>query len=548
MPAGMRVVPLGGLGEVGMNCLALCDDGHAIVVDCGVLFDDRGLGVDVISPDLRALDDMVVDGLVLTHGHEDHLGAVPYFLQRFDVPVWGPRYTLGLLAARAEEHEILRHARLEEAVPRRRFRVGKFEVEPVRVTHSIVDATALAIDGPTGRAFHTGDFKIDESVAGDQAMDLARIAELGKEGVDLLLSDSTNAEIDGWSRSEAEVGPALEAIVRDAPGAVVVSLFSSNVQRLGVLGRIALATGRRLVLMGRSVRTHAEVARWQGHIPWPAELSWPSERVHELPRNKILGVATGSQGEPQAALAKLARGEHPDLDLGEGDTVILSSRVIPGREPVIYGVIGDLLRRGVTVRSALRDPSVHVSGHAARDEQRRMIELVGPRAFVPIHGARHQLDAHARIARECGVSEVTILEDGETAHLEDGRLVRGESVMVARVHRWNGRAVAEGVIGERKALAQDGIVFVRARRAASGLLDGAVTVHARGVIPNSMQDTLVRAISAEAGAALESLPPPAGTEEAREAIRGAARRAAGKLTGRRPLAVVELDDAKEVGS
>jgi len=537
----MRVVPLGGLGEVGMNCLALCDGGHALVVDCGVLFDDRGLGVDVISPDLSALDDMIVDGLVLTHGHEDHLGGVPYFLQRFDAPVWGPRYTLGLLGARAEEHEILRHARLNEAVPRRPFEVGRFRVEPVRVTHSIVDATALAIDAPSGRVFHTGDFKIDESMTGDHGIDLERIGAIGKEGVDLLLSDSTNSEVDGWTASETSVEPVLRELVLAAKGAVVVSLFSSNVLRLAALGRIALAAGRHLVLLGRSVRTHADVARYQGHLAWPGGLVHPVDRLRELPREKILGVATGSQGEPQAALAKLARGAFSDLDLGEGDTVILSSRVIPGREPVVHGVVDDLLRRGVDVQSVLRDRRVHAGGHAAKDEQRRMIELVMPRAFVPVHGARHQLDAHARLAREVGVADVHILENGQTARLDGGALTRDGDVPVARIHRWNGRAVAEGVIGERRAMAESGVAFVRAELGREGLT-GAFHVHSRGIAPNNMHDALTESCFAEAADAVDALPPHASEDDAREAVRAAVRRALGKITGRRPMVVVDLDD------
>ena len=406
-----------------MNCLALEQQGEVLVVDCGVTFDDRGLGIDVVHPDFTALERYRVAGLFLTHGHEDHIGAIPYFLRRFDVPVYGPRYALGLVRERAAEHEILDHVTLHEVTPRQRVQVGSFEVEPIRVTHSIADATALAIRTDAGLVVHTGDFKFDDAPPDGETFDVARFQALAVEGIRLLLSDSTNIDARGPTGSEGAVGHALDDIVAAAEHAVVVAVFASNVHRLRILGEIARRHGRKLVALGRSVSTHARVARsiarstgehaGAPYLDWPNDLVWPADRARELPRRALLGVATGSQGEGAAALARLARGEHPAFDLAAEDVVVMSSRVIPGNEAAVVRVMGDLLRRGVAVRTWWSDRDVHVSGHAHRDEQRRMIELARPRAFVPLHGTLHHLFRHAALARELGVPEVCVLENGD---------------------------------------------------------------------------------------------------------------------------------------
>jgi ribonuclease J len=318
---GLRICPLGGLGEVGMNCLAFEQRGWVLLVDCGVTFDDRGLGVDVICPDFSALEPFrgCIAGVFVTHAHEDHIGALPYLLKEHDVPVWAPPYALGLLRARAEEHEILAHARLLEARPREKVEVGPFTVEPIRVTHSIVDATALAIHTDAGLVVHTGDFKFDESPPDGEVFDEERLAELGAAGVSLLCSDSTNVDTLGASGSERGVGEALLARVQAASGRVVVGLFASNVHRLRMLGDIARATGRRLVPLGRSVQTHAKVATETGYLAWPEIDLVTPEMASKLPREKVLGIATGTQAEANAALARIARGDHARL-LAPGDT------------------------------------------------------------------------------------------------------------------------------------------------------------------------------------------------------------------------------------
>jgi ribonuclease J len=541
----VRVIPLGGLGEIGMNALALEQDGDAILVDCGVTFDDRGIGVDVVHPSFAALDKMRVRGVVLTHGHEDHIGALPYFLRRFDVPVWGPPYALGLVRERLAEHEILAWANLVPTKPREPFAAGPFSFEPVRVTHSIADATALLIRTSAGTIVHTGDFKFDEDPVDGEAFDVERLGRAGDEGVALLLSDSTNVDARGDAAGdERGVGDAIGRIVQEASGAVVVAMFASNVHRLRMLGDVARATGRRLVTLGRSVQTHARVAHATGYLDWPEDVTWPAERTRELPRDRILGIATGTQAEARAALAKLARGEHPSLALDRGDTVILSSRVIPGHEPEVYALMGELLRSGVDLRSWISDRGVHVSGHAHSAEQRRMIELVRPRSFVPVHGTLHHLHRHAALARSCGVSDVTVLENGDVGVLGDQGLRKGGRVEVGRVHVWAGRMLPEPVLKERLALAQSGVAFVVVPLGPRGAVAGGVTVDARGVHDRASAD-LVADAAREARDAIAQLgPPPPGVapDDAAiaEAARAAVRRTFGRALGFKPMTVVQV--------
>jgi ribonuclease J len=539
-----------------MNCLVLEQGGQALLVDCGVTFDGRGLGIDVVHPDFTALEKLHVAGLFVTHGHEDHIGAIPYLLRRFDMPVFGPRYALGLVRERAAEHEILDHVDLREVTPRQRVRVGSFEVEPIRVTHSIADATALAIRTRAGLVVHTGDFKFDESPPDGEAFDVARFEELSSEGVRLLFSDSTNIDARGPTGSEKGVGDALEAIVAGAPQAVVVGMFASNVHRLRMLGDIARRHGRKLVMLGRSVRTHSHVGRatkratgehtGDPYIEWPSDLVWPADRARELPRSGILGIATGTQGEEAAALARLGRGEHPSLDLAPGDVVVLSSRVIPGNEGSAMRVMGDLLRRGVTLESWWSDRRVHVSGHAHREEQMRMIELVRPRAFVPVHGTLHHLGRHAELARELGVGDVTVLENGDMAELgPEGPVVKKGRVHAGRVHVFAKRALPPSVLQDRVALAAHGAAHLVVTVDAHGRLTDDVALTTRGVLDETAEAHVLASARNEATAAVEGLAdgaPGGRPEEAAiaEAARMAVRRAFGRTLGFKPVTTVTV--------
>jgi ribonuclease J len=462
-----------------MNCMAIAQGGAALLVDCGVTFDHRGLGVDVVHPDFSPLDRLgaSISGVVITHGHEDHIGALPYLLKRWDVTVYGPRYALGLVRERLREHEVLGHAKLVETCPGVTFPLGPFVVEPIRVTHSIADATAIAIRTDVGTVVHTGDFKFDETPPDGERFDVERFRELGDEGVTLLMSDSTNVDVEGPTGSEADVTFALERLARETRGALVIAMFASNVHRLRILGDLARATRRKIVLLGRGVGTHARVARATGYLPWPEDLVIPEDMARETPRSALLAIATGAQGEERAALSRLARDEHPFFSVSPGDRVVISARTIPGNEPDVHRVIGQLLRRGIDVVTRASD-HVHVSGHGHRPDQRRMLSLVRPRCFIPVHGTLHHLNRHAELARELGVPSVAVLENGRIADVDSHRVLLGETLGADRVHVWAGREVTKSVLRERGALASEGVAFCLV------LLDGGraeVVVETRGV-------------------------------------------------------------------
>lgn len=478
------MLPLGGLGEIGKNCMVLDDGERALMIDCGVTFKEQEYGVDAIHADFDAVDlQERLSGVVLTHGHEDHIGALPYLLRRHDVPVYGPPYALRLVEERLREHGMLGSARLFPTAPRTPVRIGTFEVEPVRVSHSVVDATALVVRTHAGTVLHTGDFKFDDRAPFGETVDEERIAEIARgEGIALLLSDSTNAMVEGSTTNEVVVHEELEALIASAQGAVIVSMFASNVARLQALGAIAVRTKRRVALLGRSMRLHAEAGRRAGYITWPDGLQIASNRLDEVARDDLLVLVTGSQAEPRAALARLASGAHPDLRIELGDRIILSSRVIPGHEPEVASLHDELLRLGAEVITGRSNPKVHASGHACRDEQRRMIELAEPRAFVPVHGARQHLEAHRTMARELGVGADLVVENGQAAELtEDGRLAAGESFAARGVRVFAGRVISDEVVRERRRIAEHGHVLVLIRKDDRGGLRGDPVVVATGL-------------------------------------------------------------------
>mgnify|MGYP001101453630 CR=1 FL=1 len=527
-----------------MNCMALEQRGEVLLVDCGVMFDDRGLGVDVIHPDFSALDELGhVVGLAVTHGHEDHIGGIPYLLKRFDVPVYGPPYALGLVRERIAEHEVLEHARLFETRPGRPFELGSFVIEPIRVTHSIADATALAITTDEGMVIHTGDFKFDESPPDGELFDVDRFRALGDAGVTLLMSDSTNVDAEGATGSETDVGHVLERLVLETRGAVVIAMFASNVHRLRLLGEIARRAGRKIVLLGRGVGVHARVARATGYLPWPDELVLPEEMARERPRSELLVIATGSQGEERAALARLARGDHPSFEVVPGDRVILSARTIPGNEPEVHAILGQLLRRGVDVVSRATERGVHVSGHGHRPDQRRMLELVRPRCFVPVHGTIHHLTRHAALAREMGVPSVCVVENGRVVEVTRDGAMLGETYGAGRVHVWAGREVPASVLRERAALAQEGTAFcfVLIHPAAPGERGRMeVFVSTRGVMDDDRVHLDLAAVEEAVRKALLEAPEHATDDELAEQARLAVRRTLKHLRGMKPMTVARV--------
>ncbi len=463
------MVALGGLGEIGMNCLALVQQTTAgdvdavMLVDCGTNFPQGDYGIDVIHPDFSWLEKHreALVGVFLTHGHEDHIGALPYLLQRFRVPVWGPAHALHLAKRRLLEHELpLNELSLREVRVRSRVAVGPFVVEPIRVSHSIVEATALAIETVAGTVVHTGDFKFDPAPSDGQPTDEARLAEIGANGVALLLSDSTNVDREQHSGSEADVEEALDQLISKASARVFVALFASNVQRLISLGKIAERRGRRICLMGRSLNLHVEVARELGHLKWKPDLLLPVERARSFPKDELLVLAGGTQGEPGSAMYRISQADNRYIDVEAGDEVIFSSRVIPGNERRVVNMMGDLLRLGANVRSRFSD-GVHTSGHASRPEQAKMIRLLAPRCFVPLHGTRHHLVRHAELARELGVPQVDVIENGQSVVLHNGCLMRGEAASSGYVHiEWGGTQIGPEAIRERQELGRCGLLSI----------------------------------------------------------------------------------------
>ena len=545
-PAGtLRVVALGGLGEIGMNCLALEQQEGIILVDCGVTFPASDLGIDVYHPRfdyVLARSDRVV-GVVITHGHEDHIGALPYLLGVLDVPVFGPSHALELARQRlAEQGFDLAELDLITVQVGTSFKVGPFDIEPIRVTHSIADATALAIRTAAGIVLHTGDFKLDPTPPDGERTDELRLMELGEEGVRLLLSDSTNVDSPGTAGSERDVGDALGAIVAAARGRVVLGIFASNVQRLRLIGDIAQRTGRRVCLLGRSVMNHVRVAEAVGRLSWPSDLVVAPEAAAAMARERILVIASGTQAERTSALTRLANGTHPMLRLDAGDTVILSSRIIPGNDRPVFDMMADLLRAGVELHTRITDRRVHTSGHAHRDEQRRMIELTRPRAFLPLHGTLHHLMRHAELARECGVGEVLVAENGEVVELSAAVApAKAGRVPVGRVATAGGDELSEDVLRERAQLGRGGVAFISLVLDGRGLCAGAPQVVSRGVLEPSFAAVARKVSTAVVQAVATSDPRTRGADDSiADVARLAARRSIEAHTGRRAMVLVAV--------
>ncbi|HEY6003336.1 MAG TPA: ribonuclease J [Anaeromyxobacter sp.] len=541
MAAPVSVIPLGGLGEIGMNCLALECDGRIAVVDCGILFPNEPIGVDVVAPDLSWLKERRerVGAVFLTHGHEDHVGALSFLLRDLPVPVYGTRFTLALVRPRLEEAGVA--ADLREVAPgdvRPAGPSSPLSAEFFSVTHSVPDACGLAFSTPQGTIVHSGDFKIDPRPIAGPAMDLARIEALGRAGVRLLLSDSTNAERPGTSLSESEVGPALAEAFERAPGRVLVACFASNVHRIQQVANAARAFGRRLLLLGRAVETNVRVAQSLGYLDIPAWMAIGPEEARDLPPQELCVLTTGTQGEPRSALARLARGEHPDLSVSPGDLVVLSSRFIPGNEVAVGQVVNDLCRRGAQVAYEGLAP-LHVSGHAHEAEQRRLIALARPGVFVPIHGEYRHLARHAAHAAAEGVERREVIVDGQVLALSDaGAEVLGETVPVGRVYTDRdallGADIGALVVRDRRLLADAGLLIaVLAVEKTTGAVVRGPELFARGVAGFEGSEEEIRG---EALRAIEELSGPAreNVAEVQEALRAAVRRWFKRTVGKRP--------------
>lgn len=460
--AQVRIVPLGGLGEIGLNLMVVECAQHAIIIDAGVMFpEERGLGIGRLLPEVSYLEQAhpQIDAIILTHAHEDHIGALPYLLRKFPAPVYGTDMTLAFVRRSLNEEGPV-GADLRSLRPALELPVGPFAVEAVRVTHSTPDSVALAIRTPAGLIVHTGDFKIDPAPVDGVHFDAERFARLGEEGVDLLLSDSTNAELEGRSGSESSLKPILSALIRRTRRRFFLSSFSSHLHRIRQLVEVAHEAGRYVVPLGRRMAESVRLGMETGQLSFPPGTFIERAEAEFLEPRRLAFLASGSQGEPLSALAKLATDSQSPIQIEEGDVVVLSSRFIPGNERTIHSVINSLCKRGAEVLYEPLAP-VHVSGHARRDELREMIRLVRPRHFVPIHGEYRHLVLHQALAIKSGIAECDcfLLEDGDTLVMKGGELRRGTSVAAGRIVEDGEELGHPSLIRERRALAQEGTVI-----------------------------------------------------------------------------------------
>ncbi|WP_263368124.1 ribonuclease J [Edaphobacter bradus] len=541
----LKMIPLGGLGEFGMNCMVLRWQDDIIVIDAGLMFpEEELLGVDIVVPDISYLTENrdKVRAIVLTHAHEDHIGGLPWILSELNVPVYGTEFTLAFVEGKLEEHGLLDDADLIEILPGERFTLGPFAITPIRVTHSLVDCVALAIHTPVGVVLHTGDFKVDLSPPDGKPFDLHAFAELGKQGVLALLQDSTNVDRRGYTPSEKAVRPRLDEIFSQTQKKLFFSCFSSSIHRIRLAMELAAEHGRKIAIVGRSLDNSTEIAQDLGYLdPAPGLIINPGQ-IKELPDHKVCVMITGTQGEPMSALSRAAVSNHKHAQIEPGDTVLLSSRVIPGNEKSIYRMIDHLERRDAKViyddgASGL----IHVSGHGSQEELRLIINLVRPKFFIPVHGDYRHLKRHAELAGSMGVVEKTLLlEDGDILEMDRSSATKTGKVTVGRVCIDSGGAstdvVEDMVIRDRKHLSEDGIVLpIIAINKHTGKVENAPEIVMRGTAIDG-EDLI-----AEARQVVQrTLDGSSGEEKAdygviKEKIRTDLKRYIQKSTSRRPL-------------
>ena len=540
----LDVVPLGGLGEFGLNMMAVSFGDTTVLIDAGSMFPGPELpGVDLIIPDLSYLQGRKVTALFLTHGHEDHIGAAPYVLPLFEGPVYATPFTLALLERKLDERGIDVGGRLMPIRPRDRVTVGPFEMEFIRVTHSIPDCVALALHTPVGTIVHTGDFKIDQTPLDGEAFDLHRLAALGSEGVLALFADSTNIDRKGYTGSELDVVDAFEEIFTSVTGRLLVAAFASSVYRMQVLVRLAERFGRKVAFVGRGMVENSQTAQRLGYLQMPAGLAIRDSDVPGLPPSDVLCITTGSQGEPNSALSRIAIDDHRHVKIGPDDTVVLSARAIPGNEKAIGRVMNHVTRRGADVITE-DVKHVHVSGHGSAEELKLVLSLVRPRYFVPIHGEFRQLAHHRRIAERVSggrpASEVLLAENGAVIRFTTvGASIVG-TVETGRVLIDGTRVgeVGDEVLRDRRHLAEDGLALpIIAVSKQDGTLAGVPEIMTRGFVTTPGDETLL----ADGARLLSEVIAATSVEERtdpgllREKVRVELRRFLRKRSGRRPL-------------
>ena len=462
----LRIIPLGGLGEIGKNITAIEYEDEIIVIDCGISFPDEDMyGIDLVIPDIKYLLDNKdkVKGLFLTHGHEDHIGAIPYILKQINMPVYGTKLTIGLVESKLKEHDMLSKTNLIPISPGESIKLNKLIIEFIRVTHSIAESCALAIHTPIGIVLHTGDFKIDYTPIDGKVMDLNRIAQLGQEGILLLMADSTNVERAGHSLSEKIIGETLNRIISNANGRVIVATFASNIHRMQQIADASMMYNRKIVFSGRSMENISNVAMDLGYLHIPEESIVGIEDLNRYPSDKITIITTGSQGEPMAGLSRIAYGSHRHISIEQDDLFIISASPIPGNDKLVSRVINQLYRKGVEViYEDLED--IHVSGHAYKEELKLIHTLVKPKYFMPVHGEYRHLKHHSDLALKLGMdkSNVFTLETGQVLEISQDKAIATEKVHTGVVFV---DGIGIGVVGnivlrDRRDLARDGMVTI----------------------------------------------------------------------------------------
>jgi ribonuclease J len=462
----LKIIPLGGLGEIGLNMMVFEYGDSAFIVDVGLMFpEDYMLGIDYVIPDMNYIKQIKsnISGVVLTHAHEDHIGALPYLLKEMNLPIYGTPFTLGVVRKKLEEHGLFLPVSLHEISPRSKLELGVFELEFIRVCHSAVDGVGIAIKTPLGLVIHTGDFKISHTSAAGMITDVNKFAQYGEKGVLALLSDSTNVEREGYTISDQEVGDTLGRISTGRKGRIIIGLFASSITRIQQVIDIAKAINRKIIFNGRSIETSVNIAKNLGYINILEEMEIGLEQISEFPDEEIIIITTGSQGEPMAALARMAAGTHKQIKIKKEDTVILSSKFIPGNEKAITKIINDLYRRGADVIYE-KISQIHVSGHAFQEELKLMINLTRPKYFIPIHGEYRHLVLHSRLAEQVGIVKENILlaENGQIIEFDQNGGKVQDSIVTGRV-LIDGKGVGDvgrSVLKERRDLSEDGLVIV----------------------------------------------------------------------------------------
>jgi ribonuclease J len=495
----LLAIPLGGLGEFGMNMLVLRSGDDMILIDAGMMFPEAELlGVDIVIPDITYLkqNKQYLRAILLTHGHEDHIGALPYILRDLQAPIYGTRFTLALVHKRLEEHGLLAKTDLREVIPGRKLEVGPFEIEFISVTHSTIDCVALAIRTPVGIVIHTGDFKIDQTPTDGHPFDLHAFARYGAEGVLALFSDSTNVERPGYTPSERTVRPRIEELTRAATRKVIVSCFASSIPRIQQIIDIAAAANRKISFIGRSMVDNVEIAHGMNRLRIPDGLVVRSQDISSFPSEKLIVLVAGSQAEPMSSLSRLAVDNHRLLTLDERDTVILSARIIPGNEKAIFRMLDHMFRKRALVYYDNDGGTIHVSGHASQEEQKMLLNLVRPRYFIPVHGEFRQLFRHSALAHSVGSvsGEILLIEDGQPIEFTEDRAYRREPVTAGRVCVDSGslEEIEEVVIRDRKHLSEDGVVVpIIAINKHTGQIESQPEIVTRGFMPSDNVPELI---------------------------------------------------------